>query len=108
MQCELRLNSRLEFIVNRSKKIFCSTSSRQEGLITGSPSESNTIIVDEIVTVVLSNKIFQRKQSSQFGILEMQSNKWNVLMSIQSVSGERFIAGFQIMQESAARFFRER
>ena len=28
-------------------------------------------------------------------------------MTVQSVSGERFIAGFQIMQESAARFFRD-
>ena len=35
-----------------------------------------TIIVDEISTVVLSNKIFQRKQSSQFCISEMQNNKW--------------------------------
>ena len=41
-------------------------SSRQEG----------TIIVDEIVTVVLSNMIFQRKQSSQFCISEMQNNRW--------------------------------
>ena len=37
---------------------------------------SSTIIIDEIVTVVLSNKIFQRKQSSQFWISEMQNNKW--------------------------------
>ena len=29
-----------------------------------------------MVTVVLSNKIFQRKQSSQFCISEMQNNKW--------------------------------
>ena len=33
---------------------------------------------DEIVTVVLStpNKIFKRKQSSQFCNSEMQNNKW--------------------------------
>ena len=31
------------------------------------------MIVAEIVTVVLSNKIFQRKQSLQFGISEMQA-----------------------------------
>ena len=69
---------------------------------------NTTIIVDEIVTVVLSNKIFQRKQSSQFWILEVQNNKWNALMTVQLVSGEWFIAGFQIMQESAARFFRDK
>ena len=38
--------------------------------------QEDTIIVDEISTVVLSNKIFQRKQSSQFRISEMQNNKW--------------------------------
>ena len=38
--------------------------------------QEDTIIVDEIITVVLSNKIFQRKQSSQFRISEMQNNKW--------------------------------
>ena len=38
--------------------------------------QEDTIIVDEIRTVVLSNKIFQRKQSSQFRISEMQNNKW--------------------------------
>ena len=38
--------------------------------------QEGTIIVDEIITVVLSNKIFQRKQSSQFCILETQNNKW--------------------------------
>ena len=49
-------------------------------------------MVDDIVTAVLSNKIFQRKQSSQFWILEVQNNKWNALITVQSVSGERFIA----------------
>ena len=29
-------------------------------------------------------------------------------MTVQLVSGEWFIAGFQIMQESAARFFRDK
>ena len=43
--------------------------SSRQGLITCS-----TIIVAEIVTVVLSNKIFQRKQSSRFWILEIQNN----------------------------------
>ena len=38
--------------------------------------QEGTIIVDEIITVVLSNKIFQRKQSSQFCISETQNNKW--------------------------------
>ena len=36
--------------------------------------KANAIIVDEIVAVVLSNNVFQRKQSSQFWILEMQDN----------------------------------
>ena len=48
----------------------------QEGLITGELSGSSIINVDETVTVVLSNKIFQRKQSSRFWILEMQNNNW--------------------------------
>ena len=42
----------------------------QEGLISG----SSIINVDEIVTVVLSNKMFQRKQSLRFWILEMRNN----------------------------------
>ena len=36
---------------------------------------------------------------SQFWILEVQNKKWNALTTVQSVSGERFIAGFQFMQE---------
>ena len=35
----------------------------------------------------------------------MQNNKWNGLMTVQPVSGEWFIAVFQIMQESEAKFF---
>ena len=72
--------TRLE-LVDVVKKCFIQLQARfsslQEGLITGYLSGSSIINVDEIVTVVLSSKIFQRKQSSQFCILEMQHNKWN-------------------------------
>ena len=61
--------TRLKLVVTVRKyfiQLQARFSSRQEGII----------IVDEIVTVVLSNKIFQRKQSSHFCILEIQNNKW--------------------------------
>ena len=45
----------------------------QEGLLTGQLSGNSIITVDKTVTVVLSNKIFQRKQSSQFWILSLVS-----------------------------------
>ena len=67
----VRKITRLKLVVTVRKyftQLQARFSRRQEG----------TIMVDEIFTVVLSNKIFQRKQSSQFCISEMQNNKWKV------------------------------
>ena len=50
---------------------FSLKSPRRSNHIVNSMEAVSTIIVDEIVTVVLSNKIFQRKQSSQVWISEM-------------------------------------
>ena len=53
----------------------------QEGLITGG---SRIVNVDEIATVVLSNKIFQRKQSSWFWILTNGTHDWLHLCSFSN------------------------
>ena len=64
------------------------------------PCDGNNILLplsiindDKIVTVVLLNKIFQRKQASLFWILEMQNNKIQMPNEMERMTElERFIA----------------
>ena len=67
----------------------------QKGLLSRFNQGSSIINVYKIVTVVLSNKIFQRKQAPLFWILEMQNNKCQIERMTEL---QRFIAPLQFFK----------